>query len=175
MMARSRVLLACLSLLLFFSPSEGASPRFLTATVARVADGDTITVFTDNQTSLRIRLLGIDAPEVAHNGKPGQPFGDEARRWLGDRLKGPVVQVQAYGRDQHHRVLAVIVVDGVNMNQELVRQGFAEIYRGGMCQAYCRELEQAEREARQARQGMWSQATYESPRTFRQRMRLSKE
>ena len=39
-------------------------PRSLIATVQHVSDGDTITAITSNQTKLRIRLLGIDPPEM---------------------------------------------------------------------------------------------------------------
>jgi hypothetical protein len=68
-------------------PATGAaSPGTFSATikpqrieegiVERVADGDTITVITTNQTKLRIRMLGIDAPETPKGSKfPGQPYG----------------------------------------------------------------------------------------------------
>jgi endonuclease YncB( thermonuclease family) len=51
--------------------------------VARVANGDTITVITPNQTKLRIRMLGIDAPETPKGAKfPGQPYGPEPEAYL---------------------------------------------------------------------------------------------
>ncbi len=60
------------------------------------------------------------------------------------------------------------------MNLLMVAMGNAEIYRGAPCQVYCRDLEQAEAKAKQDRVGMWSQgAGYESPATFRRRLRLS--
>ena len=42
-----------------------------------VSDGDTVTAISANSTRLRIRVLGIDAPEIPHGSKPGQPFGEE--------------------------------------------------------------------------------------------------
>jgi endonuclease YncB( thermonuclease family) len=74
------------------SPSEPAA-RLVTVTVVRVADGDTLTAETDNGTKLRIRLLGIDAPEVSHNGKPGQPFGTEAQDHLVQLVRDKKVRV----------------------------------------------------------------------------------
>ena len=152
----------------------GASPRSLVATIQHVADGDSVTAMTDNNTKLRIRLLGIDAPEVPHGKKPGQPFGDEARDYLDHLIGGKTVRVDAYGRDQHQRVLAVLWDEQLNVNLLLVAMGYAEIYRGAPCQVSCRELEQAEAQAQRDRVGMWAQGEkYGSPRTFRQRLRLS--
>lgn len=55
-----------------------AAYRIIAATVERVTHGNTVTAITSNQTKLRFRLLGIDAPEIAHGYKPGQPYGEEA-------------------------------------------------------------------------------------------------
>ena len=52
-----------------------------TARVERVIDGDTIVVRIGRGTE-RVRLIGIDAPEVAKRGEPGECFGDEATRIL---------------------------------------------------------------------------------------------
>jgi endonuclease YncB( thermonuclease family) len=55
------------AVLLLLPPStHAATPRSLSATVERVSDGDTLVATTANQTKLRLRLLGIDAPENAH-------------------------------------------------------------------------------------------------------------
>jgi len=65
-------------------PLYGAEKR---GRVRWVADGDTI-VLTDGE---RVRYAGINAPEIAHDGEAGEPYGDEARafnkklvlgRWL---------------------------------------------------------------------------------------------
>ena len=77
---RSAVLTFAVSLLfLFLASSHAASPRSIIATVQHIADGDSVTALSDNNTKLRIRLLGIDAPEIANGAKPGQPYGEEAR------------------------------------------------------------------------------------------------
>ena len=165
------------AVLLLLPPStHAATPRSLSATVERVSDGDTVVAITANQTKLRIRLLGIDAPETAHGKKAGQPFGLEARDYLDHLIGGKTVRVDAYGPDRYERILAVIWDDQINVNVLMVAMGCAEAYRGGRCQVYCRELEQAEAKARQDRVGMWVQgANYESPRDFRRRMRLQGE
>ena len=162
--------------LICVASASGASPRFLSASVQRVADGDSITALSDNGTKLRIRFLGIDAPQIPHGDQPGQPYGEEARDYLDHLIGGKTVRVDAYGPDRYHRVLAVIWNEQVNVNLLMVAMGYAEVYRGAPCQVYCRELEQAEVRARRDRVGMWGQGEkYESPAAFRRRMRLAGE
>lgn len=75
-------------------------PRPVTVIVKRVSDGDTITALTSERTKLRIRFLGIDAPEVPHGITPGQPYGEEARDYLNHLIGGKTVRVDAYGPDE---------------------------------------------------------------------------
>lgn len=177
-MSRRRERIFSFLVLLFLAavlPASASTPRTLVATVQRVSDGDTIIAITADGTKLRIRLLGIDAPEIPHGKKPGQPFGEEARDYLDHLVGGKTVRVDAYGPDRYHRVLAVIWDEQVNVNLLLVAMGYAEVYRGAPCQAHCRELDQAEAKARHDKVGMWAQAGYESPAAFRRRTRLSGE
>lgn len=132
-----------------FSPIlvESAKHRILLTEVERITDGDTIVATISNQTKLRLRLLGIDAPEVPHGKKPGQPFGEEARDYLDHVIGGKPVRVDAYGLDEYKRILAVVWDDQVNVNLLMVAMGYAEVYRGAPCQVYCRELQDAEAKA----------------------------
>jgi micrococcal nuclease len=156
--------------------AHAATPRTLVAKVERVSDGDTIVAIAENGTKLRIRLLGIDAPEVAHSPKPGQPYGKEAHDYLARLIGGRTIQVQTYGPDRFKRILAIAFLGAVNVNVEMVEQGLAEVYRGASCQAYCRDLKVAELRAKRDRVGMWAQGVnYESPAAFRRRMRMSGE
>ncbi len=158
---------------LILNSAHAATPRTLVAKVERVSDGDTVTAVTSNQTKLRLRLLGIDAPEIPHGNKPGQPYGEESRDYLDHLIGGKTVQVDAYGPDEYKRILAVVWNEQINVNLLMVAMGYAEVYRGAPCQVYCRELEDAEAKARSDRVGMWAQGGgYESPRAFRQRHRI---
>ena len=167
-------LLVLIPSLAFLEAGHTATPRTLVADVERISDGDTLVAVSENKTKLRIRLLGIDAPEVPHGKKPGQPFGGEARDYLDHLIRGKTVQVETYGPDRwKKRVLAVIFDGQVNINLLMVAMGYAEVYRGTPCRAYCRELEEAEAKARRDRVGMWAQgATHESPGAFRQRLKI---
>ena len=67
-----------------------------------MADGDTGTVITPNQTMLRIRMLGIDAPETPKGAKfPGQPYGKDAEAHLTHLVDGKRVRVEIYGVDRY--------------------------------------------------------------------------
>ncbi len=160
-------------LLLFPLSAHAATPRTLVARVERVSDGDTITATTSNQTKLRLRLLGIDAPEVLHGDKPGQPYGEEARDYLDHLIGGKTVRVDTYGPDEYKRVLAIVWDEQINLNLLMVAMGYAEVYRGAPCHVYCKELEEAEAKARGDRVGIWAQGgSYESPRAFRHRLKI---
>jgi endonuclease YncB( thermonuclease family) len=67
----------------------------------------------------------------------------------------------------------VIWHDDANVNLEMVRGGFAEVYRGARCQAYCREMADAERWAKRERAGIWAQEQYESLAAYRRRHHTS--
>jgi endonuclease YncB( thermonuclease family) len=152
--------------------AHAATSRTLVAKVERVNDGDTLTALKSDGTKLRIRLLGIDAPEIPHGTKPGQPYGDEARDYLARLIGGRTIRAKSYGPDGSNGILALVFLGAVNVNVEMVQQGLAELYRGAPCKTYCRDLRIAELRARQDRVGMWAQGDkYQSPATFRRRHR----
>jgi endonuclease YncB( thermonuclease family) len=174
MMPRHWTAIGCIASLLVLAWAAAApavAPRPVQATVDRVVDGDTVVATSENATKLRIRLLGIDAPEVAHGHKPDQPFGPEARRHLERLVVNQSVRLELYGPDIYRRILAVIWAGDTNVNVQMVRVGLAEIYRGARCRAYCRDLAEAETGARRERSGIWGQALYESPTVYRRRTR----
>lgn len=147
------------ALLLPLGLAYAATSRTPLAKVEHVSDGETITVLTSDQTKLRIRLLGIDAPEAPHGKKPGQPFGEQSRQYLTRLIGGRTVRVQTYGQDGYGRILAVIFLGPINVNLEMVQQGMAEMYRGAPCKAYCRDLRVAELNAKRHRVGIWARGS----------------
>jgi micrococcal nuclease len=76
------------------------------------------------ETTYRIRLHGIDAPER------GQPYSNRAKQYASELAFGKEVTVEPVDRDQYDRPVAdVILPDGQNLNRELVRAGLAWWYR----------------------------------------------
>ena len=115
--------------------------------VVSILDGDTLEVL-HNQHPERIRLSGIDCPEK------GQAYGQKAKQAASDLVFGKEVSVQTHGHDKYKRTIGdVSLPDGMNLNQELVKQGWCWWY-----QKYApgdTVLEGLENEAREARKGLW--------------------
>jgi micrococcal nuclease len=133
-------------------------------------------VITPNQTKLRIRLFGIDAPETPKGAKfPGQPYGPEAEAYLKRLVEGKRVRVDIYQVDRYQRLLSTIVLDGKDINLAMLEAGLAEVYRGPESgNLYKPQYQAAEEAARAARTGMWVLGdAYESPRAYRKRVGIS--
>jgi micrococcal nuclease len=92
--------------------------------VARVIDGDTL----DLADGRRIRLLGINTPEVAHHGRPGEPLGEQAKQFLKTQVEGKQVRLRydLQHRDHYQRWLAHLYLeDGRDINALLLQRGLA--------------------------------------------------
>lgn len=147
--------------ILLISGSAHAFPlRYMLATVTLVNDGGSVIAISTTGTKLRLRLLDIAAPRIAHGKKSGQPFGKEAHDHLLHLVQGKTIRVWIYGQDRSKRMFAVLWAGKVNVNLEMVREGLAEVHRDGRCQADCSELwelKEAQIRAKQDRRGMWAQ------------------
>ncbi|MBW2101550.1 MAG: thermonuclease family protein, partial [Deltaproteobacteria bacterium] len=98
--------------------------------MTRVYDGDTV-LARANDLVIKVRLVGIDAPEVSHGKrKPGQPYGRKAQKFLASLVLNKTVEIRAYGLDRYNRVLGVLVLNGRDINLEMIKAGLAEVYRG---------------------------------------------
>ncbi len=101
------------------------------ARVTDVYDGDTITVDIDLgfgiwQKGQKVRLHGINTPEIRGESRPN---GIKARNWLRGRIENREVILTTFKdrKGKYGRWLADVRCDGLNMNEELVRLGFAEV------------------------------------------------
>lgn len=127
--------------------------------VDRVHDGDTVTGIDAAGRAHRIRLVGIDAPEL------DQPYGRAAQAALARKVVGRPVRVREAGIDQHGRLLGTLLVDGRDVNRELVAEGWAWVYAGF---APPDELRAAEAVARRGGLGLWADPRPQPPRQWRQ-------
>ncbi len=121
--------------------------------VVRVTDGDTVVVRGAGGEE-RVRLFGIDAPEMNYGKGRPDCGAREATRALRERVDGASLPLERHGRDDYGRTLALVYDDG-NVNLWLLREGHAEVFRRARHRDANR-FRDAEREARDARRGMWS-------------------
>jgi micrococcal nuclease len=168
--ARFRVVfLSAIVFLLVFSVPSCATPRTEEGRVTRVADGDTLTLVTRTGTKLKVRLYGIDAPEIRHEMLPGQPYGKEAKAALTALVLGRRVTVEIVDIDTHRRMVGIVRRSGSDINLAMVRSGYAWAYRRYLSAPYASEYIAAEKEARGNSLGLWKQANPDPPWEFKRR------
>jgi micrococcal nuclease len=182
-MLRLRYLLPIISLLTLLPLAIHAKSPIRTeeGIVRHVADGDTVTVITNVRTKLKIRLYGIDAPEIQHINKrtgvvskPGQPYGEESHRALQSKVLGKRVKVRITDIDRYHRMVAVLYLGNTDINREMVQEGLAWAYREYLKGPYASEYIDAENDARSKRLGLWQQMNPQPPWEFRGLMRMGR-
>jgi len=131
-----------------------------TGKVVGVKDGDSVIVRQDNVVAREIRMWGIDAPEKR------QAYSNAAKKHLSTLAYMKRVRVQVRDIDRYGRTVAEIILpDGRNANQEMVKAGYAWWYK-----RYApndRVLEKLEMEARTAKQGLWADPYAVAPWEFR--------
>lgn len=148
--------------LLLFSPAANAgnetlSPALTYNYCSYVIDGDTIIVVIDGKKE-KVRLIGVDTPEIKSPYTKEEPFGGEASAFTGKMTEKKMVRLE-YGRqrrDRYGRLLAYVYLeDGTFLNAELVKQGYAEVYRKYPFK-YRDDFIRYEDGAKENKRGMWS-------------------
>lgn len=129
-------------------------------TVERIVDGDTLVLSGLG----KVRLLGIDTPELEEPRKPVECFALEASARLKELTEGQVVgvefdetqdQVDKFGRP----LVYLYRKDGLFVNLEMIAGGYAFEYTYNAPYLFQREFKMAEAQARTAQQGLWSPQT----------------
>jgi micrococcal nuclease len=128
-----------------------------TAQVIAVLDGDTVMVVRDNR-KITLRLAGIDAPEKQ------QAFGIASRDALAALVLRKPVRVTTKAVDDYGRVIALIDVGRLNVNEELLRRGLAWEYSHYHSNPRWLALQSR---AQAAKRGLWAAANPEPPWQFR--------
>ncbi|HEY3309064.1 MAG TPA: thermonuclease family protein [Desulfuromonadaceae bacterium] len=165
-----KLLLICLVLLLL-SVGNCLAARTVEGVVRKVYDGDTILLATREESRLKLRLYGIDAPETVKPGQEGQPFGEVSKRTLMYKIMGRSISAEIVDIDQYHRAVAVIRYSGRDINREMVAEGLAWAYRQYLQGAYTSEYITAEESARARHKGLWRDANPTPPWEFRQALK----
>jgi micrococcal nuclease len=145
-------------------PAPGAAEDVLRGTVTAVTDGDTVRVRLEAGRDERVRLIGVDSPELDDAREKVRFLAFLAKRFAFSRLyRAPVELLPGpEARDAYGRLLAFVrTSDGEIFNVTLVREGYATAFlKFPFDEALRRTLKAAETEARQAGRGLWAREPY---------------
>jgi len=135
-----------------------------------VVDGDTIVI----ENGVRVRLLGINAPEKA------ECYGEEAKKELNKLIAGKkiILEKDQTAADNFGRLLRYVFVyneapdrDNMFVNEKLLRGGFVTSMYVKPNKRYLALLQAAEREAQKEKAGLWGECDYESAQAGRENER----
>ena len=107
-----------------FGVKELEKGKIWGSVVKHVVDGDTVDVSFDIYGIQRIRLVGVNTPEIGEEGY------EEAKEFVNVSCLGEVIKLDVDDREQYdpyYRILAVVYANDTNLNEKLVREGYAEI------------------------------------------------
>lgn len=135
--------------------------------VIGVKDGDTVEILMDGKPQV-VRLSHIDCPEKK------QPFGNNAKQFASDLCFGKKVKLSTgWKKDRNKRLLAeIILLNGKNLNKELVKNGFAWHYK-----KYSKDnsYDDLEKQARKQKLGLWNDKNPTAPWEWRKSRRKSSQ
>jgi len=147
------------------------------ATVKSVGDGDTLSVIHADGNVDKVRLLGVDAPEVAHNSKEiSQPFGEKCRDTLKLLIAGKQVFVETERRDSYGRNLGRVIYGQIDVGLFLLNAGCAwSYYPNGITEPLRANYLAAFEQARTNKVGLFSLKRYVTPTVWRKRKHLKRK
>jgi micrococcal nuclease len=130
----------------------GCAQQETTIYCTEIIDGDTFRLTTGDT----VRLIGIDAPELS------QPGGDLSREYLAHLLLGKSITLErgSEDRDNYNRLLRFVYINDLCINEEMIRQGYAEaryLSENPIRDYYL----QLEIQAEAAKAGLWSDNVFQ--------------
>ncbi|WP_313958821.1 thermonuclease family protein [Aliarcobacter butzleri] len=126
--------------------------------VVKVSDGDTITILTNEKVQYKIRLNDIDAPEKK------QAFGNKSKDNLAKYVSGKTVTVKYDKTDKYKRILGTVYYNGLNINLQQIKDGYAWVYKKYSNNSSYYE---AEKLAKRNKKGLWVDNNPIEPWEFR--------
>lgn len=139
--------------------------------------------------TIHVRIAGVDAPELAHFGRPAQPYSQEAIDWLRGYVLHSYVRVYPFRQDQYNRVVCAVykrrwVFFKSDVGLQMLKRGLATVYEAKFGSEFGNKEEEyraAEEAAKARKVGMWAEpglvgrmlgkkTSFESPREYKTRM-----
>ena len=145
--------------LCYISDIVGKKETLIRKVKSRIVDGDTIRI-----DKTKYRLHGIDAPEINQQCKVNEKSyacGLQSKIFLESLAQGKEIMCKQKDIDRYKRIVAVCFADGLNLNQEMVRSGWAIAYK-----RYSKDFVSDELFAKNNKLGMWK-GTFIKPKDWR--------
>ncbi|EAJ3012880.1 thermonuclease [Campylobacter upsaliensis] len=138
----------------------------LTGKVSKVIDGDTIEFLAKTSkenpynhiAKLKIRLYGIDAPELK------QAYGKEAKEYLSALVLKQEVGLIIENKDKYERIVGTIFLKGKDINKEMVKNGYAHAY-----ESFSKKYLAEQADAKMFKLGLWQDEKAVKPSEFRRK------
>jgi micrococcal nuclease len=154
---------------LAFSLNISGAASAETCKVTKVVDGDSVHITCGSELK-KVRLCGIDAPELKRKKKAGQPYSAESTKLVKDLLAraNNEVTLTETGKDRYGRTVAEIFMGSTFLNAEIVKAGLAYEYKKYSKSCPHREqISEAEAIAQSNKSGLWDGGSYQNPAEFR--------
>ncbi|EPB3789065.1 thermonuclease family protein [Campylobacter upsaliensis] len=138
----------------------------LTGKVSKVIDGDTIELLAKTSKEnpynhiikLKIRLYGIDAPELK------QAYGKEAKEFLSALVLKQEVSLIIENKDKYDRFVGTLFLKGQDINKEMVKNGYAHAY-----ESFSKKYLAEQADAKMFKLGLWQDERVVKPSEFRRK------
>lgn len=131
--------------------------------IIKIYDGDTITALTSQKEKIKIRLYGIDVPELK------QPFGKASKHHLIDLISNKSLNINEKGKDRYGRTLAVLYNGNQDINAQMVIDGYAWAY-----DKFSKDYVAFQQNAQLLKKGLWIDKDLVRPSDFRKLKKLSR-
>lgn len=142
----------------FFLASNIYCQQIFSGKVVKIVDGDTFDLLLKNNTTLRVRMNGIDCPEKR------QPYFKNAKQALAINIFGKTISIVSKSKDKYKRTLADVYFNKEHINLKMIANGFAWHYKKYSADII---LAKAELNARVKKLGLWSLPSPIAPWEFR--------
>jgi micrococcal nuclease len=136
--------------------TPSATPSSVLVKVIRVVDGDTIEI----ETGEKLRYIGVNTPESVDPRRPVQCYGKEASVKNKELVEGKMVRLEkdVSNTDKYGRLLRYVWIRDTMINEQLVREGYAQVDTFPPDVKYKARFVAAEQLAQQENKGLWGSA-----------------
>lgn len=155
-------------MLLGFLVCNANATNVLQGLVVGVSDGDSLTLLDAEKRQHKIRLQGIDAPEMK------QAYGQKSKESLSKLVYKKTVQVHWSKKDRFGRTVGQVMIGDIDVCLEQVRRGMAWHYKDYQDEQSIEDrllYDSAETQARERRSGLWQDPAPMEPSAFRREKR----